>query len=99
MILFSDGKEENPAEAYTLEAALEKARGKNLPIFSVGYTKVDKQFLQYMERIADETGGSYYHAPSPESLNQHFPGAAPDPGACAQLSGLLWRGWHVKRIE
>ena len=72
MILFSDGKEENPAEAYTLEAALEKARGKNLPIFSVGYTKVEKQFLQYMERIADETGGSYYHAPSPESLNQHF---------------------------
>lgn len=72
MILFSDGKEENPAEAYTLEAALDKARDKNLPIFSVGYTKVEKQFLQYMERIAAETGGSYYHAPSPESLNQHF---------------------------
>ncbi len=72
MILFSDGKEENPAEAYTLEEALKTARAKHLPIFTVGYTKVEKQFLQYMERIADETGGSYYHAPSPESLNRHF---------------------------
>ncbi len=72
MLLFSDGKEDNPAQAYTIDKAIEKARAKQIPIFTAGYTTQQKQYLQYLERIAQDTGGSFYDAPDPASLDKHF---------------------------
>ncbi|MDD4224240.1 MAG: VWA domain-containing protein [Candidatus Cloacimonetes bacterium] len=72
LILFSDGREDNPAQAYTIDKVIEKARGKQIPIFTAGYSTQQKQYLQYLERIAQETGGSYYNAPDPPSLSGHF---------------------------
>ncbi|MDD3464317.1 MAG: FHA domain-containing protein [Candidatus Cloacimonetes bacterium] len=72
MILFSDGKEDNPATAYTIDGVIEKARAKQIPIFTAGYTRQEKQYLQILDRISQQTGGSFYDAPDAQSLSDHF---------------------------
>jgi len=72
MILFSDGKEDNPATAFTLDGVIAKARAKQVPIFAAGYTTQDRQYLQVLDRVSQQTGGSYYDAPDAQSLSEHF---------------------------
>ncbi len=72
MILFSDGKEDNPATAFTLDGVIAKARAKQIPIFAAGYTTQDRQYLQILDRVSQQTGGSYYDAPDAQSLSEHF---------------------------
>lgn len=72
MILFSDGREDNPAQAYTLDTVIAKAVKKQLPIFTVGYTTQQSQYQQYLQRMAQETGGSHYRADNSQAISDRF---------------------------
>ena len=72
MILIGDGKDENPAGSYKEEDVIKAAQDSSIPIFSVGYTKVEQIYLQSLERMSGNTGGSYYYAPGASELKQHY---------------------------
>lgn len=72
MILMGDGKDENPTGSYTENDVIKLAKDNGIPIFTIGYTKVEQVYLQALERMAESTGGSYYYAPQTSDLTAHF---------------------------
>ncbi len=72
MILMGDGKDENPTGSYQENDVIKLATDNGIPIFTIGYTKVEPVYLQSFERIAESSGGSYYHAPQTKDLTAHF---------------------------
>jgi VWFA-related protein len=72
LVLFSDGREDNPAQAYTIDGVIAKAREKQVPVFTVGYAPQSTQYLQYLERIAEETGGSHNSAVNATAIKDQF---------------------------
>lgn len=72
LVLMGDGKNENPSESYNENDVIKVASEEGIPIFSIGYTKVETIYLQALERMADSTGGSYYYAPNAADLKAHF---------------------------
>jgi len=61
VILFSDGKDEGSRS--TLQDVIQKIRRSGVSILSVGYSRVEKRYLEILEKIAGETGGVYADAP------------------------------------
>ncbi len=61
VILFSDGKDEGSRS--TLEEVIEITRRSGVSILSVGYTRVEKRYLDTLREIASETGGVFADAP------------------------------------
>lgn len=72
MILMGDGKDENPTKSYTENDIIKTAQDNGVPIFTIGYSKVEEVYLQSLERIAESTGGSYYYAPRTEDLAAYY---------------------------
>ncbi|HOD53413.1 MAG TPA: FHA domain-containing protein [Candidatus Cloacimonadota bacterium] len=71
-IIIGDGKNENPASSYTEDDVITLANQSGIPVFSLGYSAVDKSFLQSFERMSDKTGGSFYHSPSLDELQKQY---------------------------
>ncbi len=66
IVLLTDG-EDTASKNHTLDESLEAARQVNVPIFAIGLQS--EGFLpEVLERSAQETGGLYLFAPSPEEL-------------------------------
>lgn len=72
MILMGDGKDENPTGSYQENDVIKLATDNGIPIFTIGYTKVEPVYLQSLERMAESSGGSYYYAPQASDLTAHF---------------------------
>ncbi|MDP2173490.1 MAG: FHA domain-containing protein [Candidatus Cloacimonadaceae bacterium] len=72
MVLTGDGKDENPTGSYRENDLINLAQTNGIPVFTIGYTQVEQIYLQSLERIAENTGGSYYYAPHQEDLSKHF---------------------------
>lgn len=72
LVLMGDGKDENPTRSYQENDVIGKAKENNIPIFTIGYTKVEEIYLQSLERMAVSTGGNYYYAPGADELKEHF---------------------------
>ena len=72
MILMGDGKDENPSGSYKENDVIQSAIENSIPVFTVGYTKVEPIYLQSFERIADQSGGSYYYSPGMNDLDAYF---------------------------
>jgi len=72
MILLGDGKDENPVGSYTEAGVIGYSNSLSIPIFTVGYTAVEKQYLQSLEHLADQTGGLYQYANNPIELKNHY---------------------------
>ncbi len=72
MILLGDGKDENPVGSYTEAGVIDYSNSLSIPIFTVGYTAVEKQYLQSLEHLADRTGGLYQYANNPIELKNHY---------------------------
>ncbi len=60
LILISDGKNEDPASSYTENDVIELAQKQGIPIFAIGFSKIDPSYLRSLERMAEKTGGNYY---------------------------------------
>lgn len=72
LLLVGDGKDENPASSYTEDDVINSATEQGIPLFSLGYSAIDKSFLQSFERMSDKTGGTFYHSPSLDELQKRY---------------------------
>lgn len=72
MVLLGDGKDENPTQSYTEDDVIALSKEHSTPIFGVGFTRVEAIYLQSLERMANQTGGTYYYAPSASDLKKYF---------------------------
>jgi Mg-chelatase subunit ChlD len=61
VILFSDGKDEGSRS--TMADVIRTIRRSGVSILSVGYSKVERKYLDTLETIAGETGGVFTDAP------------------------------------
>lgn len=61
LILFSDGKDEGSRS--TLRKVIQKIRLSGVSVLCVGYSRVEKEYLQTLENIAAETDGIFTDAP------------------------------------
>ncbi|MDP4115259.1 MAG: VWA domain-containing protein [Bacteroidota bacterium] len=72
LIVMGDGKNENNAKSYSEEDVINKAKDEQIPIYSIGYSKISRIYLQTFEKISDKTSGTFYNSPSDEQLNKNF---------------------------
>lgn len=72
LIVMGDGKNENNAKAYSEEDVINKAKDEQIPIYSIGYSKINKIYLQAFEKISDKTNGTFYYTAADEQLNRNF---------------------------
>lgn len=72
MLLFGDGKDENQTDAYAEKDVISYSAEHQIPIFTVGYTRVDRQYLQALEHLARVCGGSYAFAANASELSASF---------------------------
>ena len=61
VVLFSDGKDEGSHS--TLEEVIRETRRSGVSVLSVGYSRVEKEYLDTLRKIAGETGGLFVYAP------------------------------------
>ena len=61
IILFSDGKDEG--SRFTLDKIIKEARRSGVPILSVAYSRVEREYLSIMRKLAEKTGGAFVNAP------------------------------------
>ena len=72
LLLIGDGKDEDPSKAYKEDDVIDKARKEGIPIFTIGYSKIDRSFLRSFERISEKTGGKFYNSPSDQDLEKQY---------------------------
>lgn len=72
VIVMSDGKNESTAGSFRQDDVIKLANDSQIPIFSLGYSKIDKSYLQTLERISELTHGNYYEAPEDKDLEQVY---------------------------
>ena len=70
VILFSDGKDEG--SRLTLNEVLQRARKLRIPVFSVGYSRVERIYLTTLEDLSQETGAMFAEAPRFEEIVELF---------------------------
>jgi hypothetical protein len=61
VVLFSDGKDEGSHS--TLDDVIRETRQSDVSILSVGYSRVEKEYLNILRKLAGETGGDFVYAP------------------------------------
>lgn len=71
VILISDGRDEGTG-AYNLEQCVQKAKQSRIPIFSVGFTKIDEKYLKNLEALSERTKGQYYRARESSVIRDGF---------------------------
>jgi VWFA-related protein len=72
LIVMGDGKNENNARAYSEEDVISKAKEEQIPVYSIGYSKINKMYLQTFEKISDKTNGTFYYTSADDQLNRNF---------------------------
>jgi VWFA-related protein len=60
IVVMSDGRDEGSAK--TLEDVRDRALAANVPVYSVGFTRVGPKYLPNLKRISELTGGLYLDA-------------------------------------
>lgn len=72
IVIFSDGKAED-TPAYPISLVLEKAREKDILIFSAAYrSHVEDPYDQNLRRLSEETGGYFERADARNHLSNSF---------------------------
>ena len=61
VVLFSDGKDEG--SQLNLSEVVNRARKSKIAVFCVGYSRVEKRYLEALQGISQETGGIFAEAP------------------------------------
>ena len=77
IVVFSDGKDEGSRAS--LDQVINRLRKQNVSVLTVGYTKVEKKYLDILRRIADETGGVYVQRPEFQDILALYKTATPEP--------------------
>jgi uncharacterized protein YegL len=61
IVLISDGKDEGSHS--TIDNVIQETRRSGASILSIGYSKVEKEHLTSLRKLAGQTGGDFVHAP------------------------------------
>lgn len=72
LLLIGDGKDETTASSYNLEDVINLAKNEGIPIFTIGYSKIDKSYLRILEKMSEQTGGKFYDSPSDDDLQKQY---------------------------
>lgn len=72
LLLIGDGKDESVSSSYSLDDVINLAKNEGIPIFSIGYSKIDRSFLQTLEKMSEQTGGKFYNSPSDDDLQKQY---------------------------
>jgi VWFA-related protein len=70
IVVLSDGRDEGSTKK--LEDVRDHALEANVPVYSVGFTRVGPQYLPNLRRISDLTGGLYVDAHAPSQLSEIY---------------------------
>lgn len=72
LLVIGDGKDESVTSSYTLDDVINLAKNEGIPIFSIGYSKIDKSYLQTLEKMSEQSGGKFYNSPSDKDLERQY---------------------------
>ena len=72
LLLMGDGKNESLSSSYKEDDIIELAKKESIPVFTIGYSKIDKSYLQSFERISEKTGGNFYNSPNDDELQKQY---------------------------
>mgnify|MGYP000865809243 CR=1 FL=1 len=72
LMLIADGKNESPSNTYTEKDVIDLGVSEGIPVFSIGYTKIDPAYLQSLEKISDKTNGKFYNSPNDDDLSRQY---------------------------
>lgn len=72
LLVIGDGKDESVASSYTIDDVINLAKNEGIPIFSIGYSKIDKSYLQTLEKMSEQTGGKFYNSPTDSDLEKQY---------------------------
>ena len=67
----SDGKNES-LDQYKEDDIIELARTSGIPIMAIGYSRVEKEYLRTLDRMAELTGGIFSESPTEQDLEQAY---------------------------
>jgi hypothetical protein len=84
IVLFSDGKDEGSRA--TLDQVIGSLRKQNVSVLTVGYTKVEKKYLDILRGIADETGGVYVQRPEFQDILALYKKACTEPEKSPEIT-------------
>jgi VWFA-related protein len=72
LLVIGDGKDESVASSYSLDDVINLAKNEGIPIFSIGYSKIDKSYLQTLEKMSEQSGGKFYNSPTDNDLVKQY---------------------------
>jgi VWFA-related protein len=72
VVVLTDGKDESPGSRVSEDEVIEQARADAIPLYMLGLGRSREINEKVMRRMADETGGKYYHAESEAALIKIF---------------------------
>lgn len=72
VVVLTDGRDESPGSRASDRLVIERAREAKVPLYMLGLGRHEEINEAVMKRMAEETGGEYYHAGSQQRLLQIF---------------------------
>lgn len=72
LMLIGDGKNESLTNTYSENDVIEFGIKEGIPVFTIGYTKIDPSYLQSLEKISEKTNGNYYNSPTDKDLERQY---------------------------
>jgi len=72
LMVVSDGKDESVSKTYNENDIISLANDNGIPIFTIGYTKINPTYLQTLEKISDKTNGIFFKSPSDNQLDEQY---------------------------
>jgi hypothetical protein len=77
IVLFSDGKDEGSQA--NLDQVVRMLKRLKISVLAVGYTRVDKKYLDILRSLADGTGGVFVQTPEFHDILSLYKSTSPEP--------------------
>jgi VWFA-related protein len=74
VVVLTDGRDESPGSRHQPEEVISRAREAKVPLYMLGLGRKHEINEEVMQKMAKETGGSYYHAGNAKKLLDVFEG-------------------------
>lgn len=84
IVLFSDGKDEGSQA--NLDQVIRTLKDLKISVLAVGYTRVEKEYLDNLRKIADGTGGVFVQTPEFKDILALYKSASPVSGTAPAIS-------------
>ena len=72
VVVLTDGKDESPGSRVADDEVIERAKEESIPLYMLGLGQSKDINEKVMRRMAEETGGKYYHAENEAALIRIF---------------------------